>query len=268
MTRLLKLVWPAVAAFSVVGTALAIQPFYTSNNFSVSQGQDANVVSIEVPLGATCILESMSGRITMPTGQHIVSALLFTDISPTKPNHAVLHFNPHLISQGGGLFEVDVYQFNTLTRAYLTDTVHISLGRAESSGDAHVNVALHGYLIPTLPGDFNANGDVDAADYIVYRNTVGQSGIGLAADVNDNNQVEPLDYSFYRSRFGQSTAGSAAAFSTAVPEPAAIVTLVATLGMLVHRRRSAVAVPDDCVLDGAVRCHVWTIKELIKRAAE
>ncbi|MGI9455389.1 MAG: hypothetical protein ACR2NU_02445 [Aeoliella sp.] len=34
----------------------------------------------------------------------------------------------------------------------------------------------------TLPGDFCNSGSVDAADYTVWRNTLGQTGTSLAAD--------------------------------------------------------------------------------------
>jgi hypothetical protein len=58
------------------------------------------------------------------------------------------------------------------------------------------------------PGDFNADGIVDAADYLVWRNG---SGTTYTQD----------DYNTWRTHFGQ-TAGSASSADTnaAVPEPA------------------------------------------------
>jgi hypothetical protein len=41
-----------------------------------------------------------------------------------------------------------------------------------------------------LPGDYNENGTVDAADYTLWCNTLGQSGAGLSADGNGNNQID------------------------------------------------------------------------------
>jgi hypothetical protein len=101
----------AVGAHKV---AQAIQPFFTSNNFTVLQGQDTNIAQVVVPSGFTWVVESMSGRIILPTGQHIESAVLFT----TTPNPSVLWANPSLISQGGN--GRDVYLFNDLTRGYPT----------------------------------------------------------------------------------------------------------------------------------------------------
>jgi hypothetical protein len=54
--------------------------------------------------------------------------------------------------------------------------------------------------LPGLPGDFNKNGVVDAADYVVWRKT---------------DTTQP-GYNNWRTNFGRT---SAAASSSAVPEP-------------------------------------------------
>ena len=94
-----------------------------------------------------------------------------------------------------------------------------------------------------LSGDYNQNGAVDAADYIVWRNTLG-STTNLAADGNGNNQIDAGDYGIWRSHFGQ-TAGSGAALpsadplSAAVPEPTTLVPiLLAAAGWYLRHRRT------------------------------
>jgi len=72
---------------------------------------------------------------------------------------------------------------------------------------------------PPLPGDYNQNYVVDAADYTVWRNTLGASGLTLysGADGSGNGSIGPEDYDVWKSHFGESLpgAGGAAAAVTA-----------------------------------------------------
>jgi hypothetical protein len=61
-----------------------------------------------------------------------------------------------------------------------------------------------------LPGDYNFNGVVDAADYVVWRKTSGATN-DLRADGNTNGIIDQGDYNLWRAHFGQVLAvGSAA----------------------------------------------------------
>ena len=74
-------------------------------------------------------------------------------------------------------------------------------------------------LPPGLAGDYNQDGVVDAADYVVWRKNVGamtlpNRGEGISGDVGE------ADYNFWRSRFGDTLAsGAGIGVSAAVPEP-------------------------------------------------
>jgi T5SS/PEP-CTERM-associated repeat protein len=98
-----------------------------------------------------------------------------------------------------------------------------------------------------LPGDYNQNGVVDAADYVVWRNNLG-SGTPLP---NDNSPgVDLSDYNVWRAHFGQTAAsGNAAAAdapSFAVPEPATVVLLILTTALtLFGRYRATVRVQNS-----------------------
>jgi T5SS/PEP-CTERM-associated repeat protein len=87
-------------------------------------------------------------------------------------------------------------------------------------------------------GDYNHNGFVDAADYVVWRDTLGQMGIGLAADGNHNGSVDAGDYDVWRANFGKPAIGAGAAAgrsSSVVPEPLSIALWLLALPLL--RRR-------------------------------
>ena len=97
-------------------------------------------------------------------------------------------------------------------------------------------------LPPTLTsqGDFNQDGIVDSADYVAWRNAVGQTGSNLAADANGDNVVDATDLGIWRAHFGMSVVAGGAALgdAAAVPEPASLMLVViGSLLTLSSRRR-------------------------------
>jgi hypothetical protein len=82
-----------------------------------------------------------------------------------------------------------------------------------------------------LLGDYNGNGTVDAADYVLWRN-----GGPLMNESVSPGTVDQADYEFWRSRFG-ATAGSGTA-QAAVPEPSTLLLTIFGLASLQALRRS------------------------------
>jgi hypothetical protein len=70
---------------------------------------------------------------------------------------------------------------------------------------------------PGLPGDYNDDGSVDAADYIVWRKTFGQIGEELPADGDGSGEIDDGDLTVWKANFGN-TQSLGRASSTAVPE--------------------------------------------------
>ncbi len=85
-----------------------------------------------------------------------------------------------------------------------------------------------------LAGDFNGDGFVDSADYTLWRDTLGQSGFGLAADGDGSGTVDEVDYSIWKGNFGRASSASAgeSAVGSLVPEPDALLMAVAIGGLI------------------------------------
>ena len=103
-----------------------------------------------------------------------------------------------------------------------------AVGRVGDGNDLAITLSS----MPPVTGDFNGNGIVDAADYVVWRNGLGTT-------------YTQADYDVWRTHFGQ-TAGSGAALPSAdplsatVPEPSAFAQLIFTaVGCCLCRRRDA-----------------------------
>lgn len=76
-------------------------------------------------------------------------------------------------------------------------------------------------VLPFLVGDYNGDLRVDAADYTVWRDSLGSTTL-LSADGDNNGVVDAGDLAVWRDRFGASVAPGAAAAN--VPEPASLLT--------------------------------------------
>jgi hypothetical protein len=90
-----------------------------------------------------------------------------------------------------------------------------------------------------LAGDYNHNGIVDAADYVVWRATQGQSAVpsGSGADGDGSGTIDIGDYHFWRERFGNEASTASLAAGAAVPESqSAFLALVAGAFAIASRR--------------------------------
>jgi hypothetical protein len=98
------------------------------------------------------------------------------------------------------------------------------------------NLSLTSDLSAGIAGDYNNNGVVDAADYVVWRKNDGSTNT-LPNDLIGGT-IGTAQYNQWRTHFGQTTgSGSGARANAAVPEPATLVLLlVATAGALIRRR--------------------------------
>jgi hypothetical protein len=103
-------------------------------------------------------------------------------------------------------------------------------------GATHNDVMLIGGAAPVgVPGDFNGNGVVDAADYVLWR-----AGGPLQNEVSDQGTVTPQDYLDWKARFGNTSgagSGSSLSKSGAVPEPSTLMLLTFALSAVLVKSR-------------------------------
>jgi hypothetical protein len=81
-----------------------------------------------------------------------------------------------------------------------------------------------------LPGDFNGDGSVDAADYTVWRDNLGAADeSSLNGNGDGVNGVDQADYDLWKSQFGAPGSGGGSLTAGAVPEPTSVMLLAVGL---------------------------------------
>jgi hypothetical protein len=96
-----------------------------------------------------------------------------------------------------------------------------------------------------LPGDFNADGVVNAADYTVWRNNLGGSESVLSGNGSGDSVVDIDDYLVWRSHFGATASAAMAPSIATVPEPGGMSGCLGSAAILVARRKRRSA--ETCV---------------------
>ncbi len=90
--------------------------------------------------------------------------------------------------------------------------------------------------IVSVPGDYNNDGVVNAADYTVWRDNLGPGSLPNEGGISPG-VVDQADYDFWASRYG-ATAATSTSSAEAVPEPTGLVLLLAgALGRATGQRR-------------------------------
>jgi hypothetical protein len=115
------------------------------------------------------------------------------------------------VSLTNGFMPSGGQQFTILTASSIVNNGFVLAGSAASSFTLLVNstsVILQAISVG-LPGDYNNDGTVDAADYVVWRKTDGT----------------PQAYDTWRAHFGE-TSGSGSIMNGEVPEPTTLVLLM------------------------------------------
>jgi hypothetical protein len=151
------------------------------------------------------------------------------DQNISAANWAALTFTDWVDAYGGqGTHNLPAALLSNNAVVHLTlDNIYLDLkftawGQAGAGGFSYLRAQPPG---PT--GDYNGNHIVDAADYTVWRDHLGQnvSPNGTGADGNSNGTIDSGDYDFWKMKFGNLAPGAgagAAATQSAVPEPTSL----------------------------------------------
>ena len=104
------------------------------------------------------------------------------------------------------------------------------------------NVMIEFSAQPSVPGDYNGDGFVDAADYTVWRDNLNGDPAAFVAGSRDPSNVSPTingdDYTYWKTNFSGGL-GSGSLASSVVPEPSAIAFVLVAMLVMGGIRRSA-----------------------------
>jgi hypothetical protein len=202
----------------------------------ISNAAFANVGdAVEFPLGT---LHSLGSQTVIPTSID-VSSTAITVTFPSAATAASGTFNGYLFTFSGAprITNVTLNKSSTFTPvnfSFTSNSVQVNI--AGKSIPAASKEIFDITTIPNLNGDYDGNGKVEAADYVVWRNTYADHASVMLNDPTFGT-VDTSDHSYWRAHFGNSIGSGAVSIS--VPEPSRFVLavpLVAFVWMRVSQR--------------------------------
>ena len=203
----------AVGDFDTDGNLDLVITNFTGAKILLGNGNGSFQAGQPINAGGTAADVSGDGVLDLVTARSVYLGNGDGSFSPPIPNAVGTYLGYEVVADFNGDGRLDV-------AAWGSGTVTVLL----NDGDWGPN---------PLPGDYNNNGTVDAADYSVWRDALGSHVANYSgADGNGNGVVDTADYDIWRSHFGMTlpepTAGSGAAAPTSsavailIQEPAAI----------------------------------------------
>ena len=191
--------------------------------------QDGTAVQIQTGPSVDPELEFPIGALEPGTYRDIRIDMTQFSFHPVTFELGPLTFNDIIGTQGSGPNDMIPTGF----QLYINKT-----GSASHPLTVYFDNIRVGITPEAVPGDYNANGTVDAADYTIWRDNLGLTGGATAAEgdgTGDGNVMDD-DYTFWKERFGN-IAGSGALSAVGVPEPAsALLVMIAGASCFWGRR--------------------------------
>jgi T5SS/PEP-CTERM-associated repeat protein len=186
----------------IVAPGLSPGPLHITGNYSQASSSQAIIGELQIELGGTTPGVNYD--------QLLVSGNVEADGSLTVS--LVNGFAPH----AGDTF--NILDFASLTGSFDQVTLPALIGPIVWNTSQLYTTGVLSVASTGVPGDYNTNGVVDAADYVVWRKA-NNSNITLPNDSTPGS-VNSSDYTVWRSHFGQTTGSGTDSISNAtIPEP-------------------------------------------------
>jgi autotransporter-associated beta strand protein len=207
---------------------------------SVANGTAAVDVAINVPIVGTGLTKAGAGTLELngPNNYNGDTVIQAGKLSVSSPNSFNEQFDNewdiHLST--GAILDLKFSGIPDTIGSLFIDGASQPAGiwGAEGSGAPFTSPLITGtgmlevtqFIPPPLAGDFNDDGRVDTADYVIWRKTDGT----------------PTGYNDWRTNFGRTSAGAGSVSdlggNSAVPEPSTVALLILAIAIVAARRHS------------------------------
>jgi hypothetical protein len=204
------------------------------------QYQANGIQTVMLPVDVTLIFsnDNPTSMLTATILKPIIGAQ--ADGTPIYPIAALFPMRVTGTSQNGQDFHGDLlgtqYLFDWQIEPANEGELHLNGRVYWAGGRIELTTINNAAFIPAVAGDYNRDGIVNAADYVVWRNNEGTNN-PLPNDPIGGTVCQD-QYAQWRSHFGQTaSSGSGANANATVPEPATLWMVIAAAVSIRFRRR-------------------------------
>jgi hypothetical protein len=250
---LLPQVWVAAVVTLTLGGAASAQTVWSGFEVAFMRPNDSPLTQDQITSNVRLARNVQQGIFnsvteagyvgTSPAGTAWATNINNPGKTIAAANWAALQFKPWIDAYGGtGSMSLPA----TLTSRnavlhLLTDNIYLDIQFTDWTQSAGGGFAYERAAAPAPPpttGDYNGDHEVNAADYVVWRDTLGDmvAPPGSGADGDQSSTIDDGDYTFWKSKFGNTVPASSASITSAtVPEPkTALIVLISLCGVTLY----------------------------------
>jgi hypothetical protein len=214
------------------------------NQDMITDRQKINILDPAHPLAA-----GLSGEVTvydspisnwwqfgtgaLGTGVNLVADMVLPVVDPPTPaQHAIFAADVGAALLGNGMPGRPATAPGRRVFFFMSD-----FGSADLTEDGQklFKAAIEWAAEKPSTGDFDADGDVDGADFLIWQQGLGLMGTAarIDGDANGDTNVDGADLEVWRSKF----AAAAMPAASSIPEPASAITMALAIGAAMALRR-------------------------------